>query len=72
MDVLVVPLVLGRGEVDFGPVGAALVGGGEREGCGGCLTTEGGGLEEGPRGGERVRTDDLGSRMGDRERERVW
>lgn len=65
-----VPLVLGRGEAALGPAGGALAGGGEREACGGLLIAEDVGLDDGPRGGERVRTEGLGSRIGDRERVR--
>lgn len=67
----VTPLVLGSGGLDLGPVGGALVGQGEREGPDDLVGPEGGGLDDGPRGGERVRIDDLVSRVGDRERERV-
>ncbi len=65
-----VPLVLGRGEVALGPVGGPLLGGGEWEACGGLFIADGGALVDGPRGGERVRTEVLGSRIGDRERVR--
>lgn len=67
----VVPLVLGKGLLlDLGPLGGAFVGGGEGDVLD-CLDgPEGGGLEDGPRGGERVRMVDFGSRAGDRERDR--
>lgn len=66
----VVPLVFGKGVVALGPFGAALVGGGERDVRDDLVGPEGGGLDDEPGGGERVRIDALGSRAGDRERER--
>lgn len=68
----VVPLVLGNGGLllDLGPLGGSFVGGGDAEVFDALEGPEGGGLEDGPRGGERVRMVDLGSRVGDRERER--
>ena len=66
----VVPLVLGNASLDLGPLGGAFVGGGEADFLDCLEGPEGGGFEEGPRGGERVRTVDFGSRIGDRERER--
>ena len=66
----VVPLVFAKGAADWGPFGGAFVGAGERDDLDSLAAPEGGGLEDGPRGGERVRMEDLGSRAGDRERER--
>lgn len=66
-----VPLVIGAGEVDLRLFAGAFVGGGEGEGRDGLVGPEAEALDEGPRGGERVRTGALESRMGDRERERV-
>ena len=66
----VVPFVFGNGSLDLGPLGGAFIGGGEADFLDCVEGPEEGGFEDGPWGGERVRMVDLGSRIGDRERER--
>ncbi len=66
----VVPLDFAKGAAFLGPFGGPFVGAGESDERDGLAGPAGGGLEDGPRGGERVRMEDFGSRAGDRERER--
>lgn len=64
----------GGGLDDLGPVGGGfvvVVEGGEMDGRDSARGPEGGGLDDGPRGGERVRIEDFVSRAGERDRERV-